>query len=330
MAKKNLFMSIIKTRITNFEFMMVALISLVNSMLFIVFLPKEIKQIPQDFDYYPQCMPCKRIGSQHIYSSLDDYVFVFAYERSPDYQTLFQELRSAGYIGKIVAFTKSEQIIANNSECGVEVVLTSKINKPGTKEEHLSVTDAFRKYYDVNRYISKPNFYANRIGIFNASRVFFLKDPFSLFPDPNKFYMMRTPVSLLPFGSIKGDCSELWTDREFFYDNAFLAGGEVHVRRFLKVWLNSNNVKRCLHTENDKIILSNYGETGDFGGDFVHVQAIYFSPYDVIHDPDSLIAKVNLEDDNIDPGQVPIAVVDWKKSMKFQSAIEKRCNIEIQ
>ena len=238
-------------------------------------------------------------------------------------------MRSVGYIGKIVAFTKSYQILSNNTDCGVEVVLTSKIYKSNSNEEDHSISDAFRKYIDTRNYMMRPGFYAHRVAMINASRVYFLKDPFTVFSNPNRLILLRSPVSILPFGFNKGPCSELWTKREYFYDNAFIVGGENHMRRFLDIWTSNPDTERCWATENDKIILSNYGEYCKFGSIYVHVYALYYSQYEVTREIDSFLTRTKFGSVDVPPNELPAALVDWKNS-HFTSIVEQLCNTEVQ
>ena len=331
MKKKEDSFNFFTAKISIFEFSLVLILCLVHALLFLVYLPKESKGLPQDYDQlYPNCMPCKKVSNSLILSSTHDYIFTFAYEPSPDYINFFQSLRSAGYIGKIVAFTKSYQTISNNTDCGVEVVLTSKITKSNSKQEDNSISDSFRKYIDTRNYMLRPDFFAHRVAIVNASRVYFLKDPFGLFPNPNRLFLLRSPVSNLPFGFNKGPCSELWTERDYFYDNAIIAGGSNHVRRFLDIWTSNPDTERCWATENDRIILSNYGEYCQFGPIYVHVHALYYSIYDITPDPDSFLSRTNFGEAEVQASDVPTAIIDWKKSGRFKSVIEKRCNTELQ
>lgn len=306
-------------RISGFEFGMTIIISLMHLIIFYACLPREKLPIPQNFDIYPNCMPCPKYDNTTIYSSADDLLLVFNYDKSRDeLSTFIYEVRSTGYMGRIVAFVDGDALKQNETLCGVEIVQTDK-NIPS------KVSPSFRKYFDAEKYLSKTGLYASRVLLANASRLFFLKDPFQLISNPSKVLLLENPVSLLPYGFVSGACANHWVDRPTYFESALIGGGQIQLTKFLKYFINDANVTSCYHTENDRIVLTNIAATKSFGSDKIELESLTAGNPDLSVDPEGFMIRTQFGKKHNSPNVLPTVIIDYQNSDKLVSSKQNSC-----
>ncbi|EAY08134.1 hypothetical protein TVAG_302210 [Trichomonas vaginalis G3] len=316
-AKKQSFLT---SRISNFEFGMTIIFSLVHFIIFYVCLPREKLPIPQNFNYYPQCMKCQRFDNSTIYSSVDDLILVFDYEKTHDNLNSFlQEVRSTGYIGKIVAFLNDESAKLEDAACGVKIIQTNK-SIPKT------VSNTFRKYIDAENYLTTSGIFANRVLLANASRLYFIKDPFQLISNPSKLLVLENPVSLLPFGFSNGECSNLWSERPTYFDSAIIGGGKLQVLKFLRAFNKNKDIIDCRHSDNEKVILTKFAGEKNFGNEVINFESLTGGNPDLSVDPEGFMIRTQFGTRYNNPNNLPTVIVDYQNSKKLNSIKQNFCN----
>ena len=250
------------------------------------------------------------------YSSENDYIFINNYEKEYDIESFIYIIRSTGFQGKIIIFIKE---IFNNLDllrCNIEFIITNFTN---------NLPFSIQKYENIYNFINKPNFFSNRILIINSLNLFFIQDPFKLFYNPNRLYSLKLPINLLNI-SIPNNCLNFWNkDLLYYYDNLFLAGGENHIKRFLKLFLENKIIKECNSNITDYLLLNYYGNYRNFESEYVHFIALVLENPEIFLNGEEFIQKTKVLSSNPNITAFPTLILNYKNSNTFLEFISEKC-----
>jgi len=303
------------TKLSLFEFFTISTLCSIHILLFLYFTIPKATEYRLDGLNTSNCRSCQYNYRENVvYSSRDDYIFTYDYENNSEYEIILRSARSSGFIGKIVIFTKNMNHL-DKDDCDVQYFSTKTEKR---------ISNSFKKYFDLYSYLSLAQHDIYRLLLVDPKKVFLMKDPFKIFHNPNRVYSFKQSKTFLP--REPSVCKDLWNSKwPVYYDNHFIAGGSLQVKRFLRLLTLNSTLKSCFSSDEDHVVLSYYGNVRFFGNENIHYIAVATDNPDIGFKGKSLQFGSIPENSTPNISTYPSLLINYKEIPGFSDFLKKNC-----
>ncbi|OHT14844.1 hypothetical protein TRFO_14806 [Tritrichomonas foetus] len=341
--------SIIHTPLNLIEMLFISIVSIIHICIFYYMIPTPIDQESISKNDV-KCRTCDLPPSSEYSSTYEDAVFATCYEDNADLRLFFNSLRSTGYQGQTYLITSQKYLKSYTSKLKDEIACG--LNTISIKSSYSDESN-FKKYFDLEKYLSAPSKSFSKVLIADPKRMVFFRDPFEIFYNANRVYSLKQNISSEDsrfFVSENSKClSEFNYSYKSYYDPVFIAGGHLQVSRVLKIFLKEKYTEQCILEaeknnkenvyKNDKNSLNNINEIVSWSqlGNVreFYLQTIRFLALVPTNDKIAVNANQVFEDSKLSSYNsqstevtIPGIVIDYKDSNVFESFFKRICRIK--